>query len=410
MKKGFTLIELLAVIIVLAVIALIAVPRIMDAIDDARRGAYNQNEYALVKAAKTHLVENNDLIPTENNMVTIVTLEQLIDSDNIKAMSMGAEECDGYVTVVLNDDNIEYHPNIKCGNEYTTPGYLEQDDFDAEIIVIAGGGGGGAVSGGGGGAGGVIHESILLTISSEYDLTVGHGGAGGTDRYTKGENGEDSRFDTFEALGGGGGGSISSRTGEDGGSGGGANSRPSASGGIALLSGAQGTDAGQANGVEATGAGSGSGGGGFSTEGEDTIDQWSAGNGGNGFDATSLIGTTFGDNGWFAAGGGGGVSNASGNPYTATAGLGGQGGGGQGNISMSDGYDALPNTGSGGGGGGYNGSGWTGGNGGSGADGIIFVKYLGSPKAIGGQIYSFENYTIHVFTNPGDYLLRTIDF
>ena len=42
-QKGFTLIELLAVIVVLAVIALIATPLVMNAIEDARKGALEQH-------------------------------------------------------------------------------------------------------------------------------------------------------------------------------------------------------------------------------------------------------------------------------------------------------------------------------------------------------------------------------
>ena len=57
-NSGFTLIELLAVIVILAVISLIAVPRIMDAIDESRYGALRQNREVLVKAAEKFLVSN----------------------------------------------------------------------------------------------------------------------------------------------------------------------------------------------------------------------------------------------------------------------------------------------------------------------------------------------------------------
>ena len=51
-KNGFTLIELLAVIVILAVIALIATPVIMNAINDAKKGAAKDAAYGIVKAVE----------------------------------------------------------------------------------------------------------------------------------------------------------------------------------------------------------------------------------------------------------------------------------------------------------------------------------------------------------------------
>ena len=54
----------------------------------------------------------------------------------------------------------------------------------AEILVVAGGGEGGrsnATLTGGGGAGGVVHHtSYAVVASTEYDITVGAGGSGGS--------------------------------------------------------------------------------------------------------------------------------------------------------------------------------------------------------------------------------------
>lgn len=52
MKKGFTLIELLAVIVILAIIALIATPRIMGAVENARKESFRNSAYGLIKAAE----------------------------------------------------------------------------------------------------------------------------------------------------------------------------------------------------------------------------------------------------------------------------------------------------------------------------------------------------------------------
>ena len=51
-KKGFTLIELLAVIVILAIILLIATPMILGTISKARKGAFQNSAYGLMKAAE----------------------------------------------------------------------------------------------------------------------------------------------------------------------------------------------------------------------------------------------------------------------------------------------------------------------------------------------------------------------
>lgn len=51
-KKGFTLIELLAVIVILAVIALITTPLIMGIIEDAKKNAFRDSAYGIIKAVQ----------------------------------------------------------------------------------------------------------------------------------------------------------------------------------------------------------------------------------------------------------------------------------------------------------------------------------------------------------------------
>ena len=53
-KKGFTLIELLAVIVILAVIALISVSIILNVVEKARKGTFEDSAYGVVDAARIY--------------------------------------------------------------------------------------------------------------------------------------------------------------------------------------------------------------------------------------------------------------------------------------------------------------------------------------------------------------------
>ena len=57
-NKGFTLIELLAVIVILAIIALIATPRILDVVEDARKGAAKSSILGYIDAIEKQVMLN----------------------------------------------------------------------------------------------------------------------------------------------------------------------------------------------------------------------------------------------------------------------------------------------------------------------------------------------------------------
>ena len=52
-KNGFTLVELLAVIVILAIILVIAVPKISDTIDNARKGSFESSIKMVAAQAET---------------------------------------------------------------------------------------------------------------------------------------------------------------------------------------------------------------------------------------------------------------------------------------------------------------------------------------------------------------------
>lgn len=58
-KKGFTLIELLAVIVILSVIALIATPLIMGTITKAKKNAFIDTAYGIIKAGENYQMNQN---------------------------------------------------------------------------------------------------------------------------------------------------------------------------------------------------------------------------------------------------------------------------------------------------------------------------------------------------------------
>ena len=230
MKKGFTLVELLAVIVILAIVLAIALPTIMDLIDNVTKNAYIQNEEMMIRATMNYIALNEEELPIEIGTISIITVEKLQDSEFISVIndvSDSSIECEGYVVVKnIADNTFDYMPYLKCGNNHQTEGY--GNHIEVEILVVAGGGGGGHratsssgshFSPGGGGAGGVIFSKVDVTIGNFYNVYVGAGGTGGSNN--TGQNGEDSLFANLIAIGGGGGGGRRDCNANAGGAGGG---------------------------------------------------------------------------------------------------------------------------------------------------------------------------------------------
>ena len=87
-KEGFTLIELLVVIAILAVILLIAIPTIVNNIDEGKEKAYNNQVTLFVNSAERYALEyNNDLTwedtDVEGVKKSIVTLRELAEKDYV---------------------------------------------------------------------------------------------------------------------------------------------------------------------------------------------------------------------------------------------------------------------------------------------------------------------------------------
>ncbi len=229
-----------------------------------------------------------------------------------------------------------------------------------DVWIIAGGGSGSVDHGAGGGAGGVKHlTNYAVTPAASIAAVIGAGGVWPGSGL--GVNGGNSSFDGKIAIGGGGaGGGVESA----GGSGGGGSYQRTYTGGVGV--GGQGWQGGNFGQPYYAGGG----GGGFSSAGMSRGTYMRA-DGGDGIDLSAYVGTSIGDGGCFAGGGGGGVYNPSDN---LQHGRGGKGGGGDGGhtADTGKGYNGIANTGGGGGGSSIPGSANGGGNGGS---GIIIIRY-----------------------------------
>jgi hypothetical protein len=277
---------------------------------------------------------------------------------------------------------------------------LTSGTLRVEAFLVGGGASAGSI-GGGGGAGGAVYTNNLNLSIGPTSVTVGAGGAEAPHHPgPPGDNGANSVFGTYIALGGGrsaswanniggqpggcgGGGTGTPGTGTDGGAG----AQPGQAlpqGGVGVgFPGAKGGIS--PSGSFITGAGTWTGGGGGGAGSAGGFENWNSLNdsrfnpdagraGGNGIRST----ITGASNTY--AGGGGGCMHSSGYNSPFLTSRGGLGGGGSGSsfdreyAPAGRGQAGTQNTGGGGGGGFYT-TGGTGG-GGAGGPGIVVVRYL----------------------------------
>jgi hypothetical protein len=320
----------------------------------------------------------------------------------------------GWLNVQDSTSNVRGNPFIvatggtitTCGNDkihtFTGPGTFTVSNLAScaaqnvmSHLVIAGGGGGGSSTGdtvaaGGGGAGGYreVKNPVTpytaspldgyacapnrVTVTAQaYPITVGGGGAGGTNPQGAAVSGSDSIFSTITSAGGGKGSNQATNANATGGSGGGGTWTrfAGAAGNTPPVSPAQGF----AGGAPGNGSiQSGGGGGGASAVGQDN-------NGNNGGAGGAGVATSINGTPTTRAGGGGG---GGGYPGCNTGGAGGSGGGGAGGNVIEQpnhpGTAGTANTGGGGGGGGgesNNSGGLSNSTGGAGGSGIVIIRY-----------------------------------
>jgi hypothetical protein len=261
----------------------------------------------------------------------------------------------------------------------------------ARVILVAGGGQSAGAHAGGGGGGGVVVGNYTLTANQVISGSVGAGGSGGTSYGGPGNNGQNSTFGIWTAIGGGGSdGTNSGQSANSGGSGGGGGPSSGAPGSGHVAGGAA-TQPAQSNpgviynlghaggfgniayGSHGSGGGGGAGGIGHYSNGTASGTTHSKANadGGRGYYSPFL-------NTHWGGGGGGGGHN--GNAWNA-GGAGGLGGGGNGSGEGGKGGAGGANTGGGGGGSGHGSGDGSGANGGSGVC-IVLIRADGDSSRI----------------------------
>ena len=296
-----------------------------------------------------------------------------------------AKFCRGGVSVASGTQDWKITGGVKVFT-WTAPGGLTSL---TNVLVVAGGGGGGS-SGGGGGAGGLVYKTDhSVTGGNDYTITIGDGGdkAPGDPNKNQGSDGENSVAFGMTANGGGGGAGGSGAPGRDGGSAGGAGEGNNKYGGTKNQADSGGGTGYGNDGGDNTGnpkqANSGGGGAGGSGSGPSHSVTWqnracTGGAGGAGKDYSAEFGTSVGDDGWFAGGGGGAGGGAygglwgEGNGGSAAKGGGSHGGSPGSGTGQGQAIDAIEHTGGGGGGG----APWPWyGPGGDGGSGAVVIKW-----------------------------------
>ena len=136
-KKGFTLIELLAVIVILAVIALIATPIIMNAISNAKQGAWKDAAYGIIKATENAFAkgfsETTYQVDTfflyENGVMTSYPSGKTIDYKGSAPQDGGIVlHSDGSVTLAI-------HDGVNCAVKAKTAGTVTVSTSDKATCV-----------------------------------------------------------------------------------------------------------------------------------------------------------------------------------------------------------------------------------------------------------------------------------
>lgn len=127
MKKGFTLIELLAVIVILAIIALIATPLIMNVIDEAKRGSFENSAYGIVEAAEYSYAED---VLKGNFEEIVFTYTDRVESSSVDGKKLN------YKGTKPQNGTISINSSGKIALAIHDGKYCAEKSFDENVVTI----------------------------------------------------------------------------------------------------------------------------------------------------------------------------------------------------------------------------------------------------------------------------------
>ena len=146
MKKGFTLIELLAVVVILAVIALIAIPIILDMIEDSRKGAAIASGNGYVRAVNYKIAQEalNDRVVDESEEYIIGENSLILEGNNIDDITGSYVLSEGSVLwagLCINGYSVEFNSitghTVISSNNYCNGNTFSFVEPDVELMSSA---------------------------------------------------------------------------------------------------------------------------------------------------------------------------------------------------------------------------------------------------------------------------------
>ena len=344
-------------------------------------------------------VANDSLIQTNRASLVLVYIDAtkgwLFTNESNVADLENAGFTSATGGTVTTSGDFKIHSFTGDGNfVVSTAGFGPAQLSKVDYLVVAGGGGGGGEQSGGGGAGGyreskdsdissphtgsplVATTGITLTAQT-YPISVGAGGARGSNPDGNATAGSNSVFSTITSTGGGRGATSTdphpagvATTGGSGGGGATLGGAAGAAGNTPPVSPPQGNNGGNGAGAPYVGGGGGGAGAAGTNGAGNPGGAAQAGPGGNGV-ASSITGSSVTRAGGGGAGGTGATVGGN-QPYNASTGGSGGGGAGAPDSPSTNGTAATANTGGGGGGGNSQNSSSVGGAGGK---GIVIIRY-----------------------------------
>lgn len=139
-NKGFTAIELLAILAIVAIIFLVAIPYILNVVNDFKAQAYYHNEKLMKTKTEIYLGNYSSPLPVNNGDSLIVDLNDLKNSNlvpNIVDPQNSSTNCTGKVIVTKTATNVyRYDPYLKCGTNYETSGTGALNNLVSDISHV----------------------------------------------------------------------------------------------------------------------------------------------------------------------------------------------------------------------------------------------------------------------------------